>query len=168
VFPARFVLVAAMNPCPCGFLGDQRRECRCTPLQVARYQGRLSGPLRDRIDLIVTVASVPAETVTESSPGETTAAVRARVCAARLAQRIRYQEHGAETTAALRGAAVSMFCRPDEHGHALLRTAVGRLGLSARGYERVLKVARTIADLAGSDGIRAEHVGEALQYRLTD
>jgi magnesium chelatase family protein len=168
VFPAHFVLVAAMNPCPCGFLGDDRRECRCTPLQVAKYRARLSGPLRDRIDLIVPVAAVPVQAITDVTPGESTMTVRVRVCAARAAQLARYEDRGARTTADLRGAAVQRFCAPDHKGRMLLRRALDRLGLSARGYDRVLKVARTIADLAGSDGVRAEDVAEALQYRLME
>ncbi len=154
VFPARFVLVAAMNPCPCGFLGDERRACRCTPTQIARYRGRISGPLRDRIDLIVDVAAVPVHAITDAAPGESSAAVRDRVAAARAAQRARP------------GTALSR--KPDAKGRALLRAAIDRLGLSARGYDRVLKVARTIADLAASESVKADHVAEALQYRLVE
>jgi magnesium chelatase family protein len=168
VFPARFVLVSAMNPCPCGFRGDERRSCRCTPAQVARYRGRISGPLRDRIDLIVHTQAVPVEAIADGTPGETTSSVRARVHAARSAQHARYGADGARTNGELCGAAVAAFCEVDRDGRDLLRAAIGRLGLSARGYDRVLKVARTIADLAGSAGVLAEHVGEALQYRGVD
>jgi magnesium chelatase family protein len=168
VFPARFVLVAAMNPCPCGFQGDERRPCRCTPMQIAKYRGRLSGPLRDRIDLIVEVPAVPVTAIADGAAGESSSTVRARVCAARDVQHSRYGPHGARTNADLRGRAVAQVCRLDAGGRELLRRGVEQLGLSARGYDRVLKVARTIADLAGSGGVLAEHVAEALQYRLVE
>ena len=168
VFPARFVLVAAMNPCPCGFLGDERRPCRCTPSQIATYRGRISGPLRDRIDLIVSVPALPVQAIADTSPGEPTAAVRERVATARITQQRRYGGVAVRTNADLRGSVVSRFCTPTPAGRSLLRKAIERLGLSARGYERVLKVARTIADLGGSEVVDVEHVGEALQYRLLE
>jgi magnesium chelatase family protein len=168
VFPARFVLIAAMNPCPCGFLGDEQRECRCTPSQIARYRGRISGPLRDRIDLIVDVPAVPISAIADAPPGEPSAAVRQRVLSARARQIDRFGAHGPHTNAGVRGGAVATHCRPDAKGRTLLRTAAEKLKLSARGYDRVLKVARTIADLAHHEGVESDDVAEALQHRLLE
>jgi magnesium chelatase family protein len=168
LFPARFVLVAAMNPCPCGFAGDDRRTCRCTPGQIATYRGRISGPLRDRIDLIVSVPALPVQAITDTEPGESSAAVRERVSAARHTQQDRYAGTTARTNADLRSSRAARFCNPTPQAGLLLRKAVERLNLTARGYERVLKVARTIADLGQSQAIEAEHVAEALHYRLAD
>jgi magnesium chelatase family protein len=168
VFPARFVLVAAMNPCPCGFAGDPRRACRCTPIQIDKYRGRLSGPLRDRLDLIVEVPAVPVAAVLEGRPGESSAAVRERVCAARRRQQVRYGPDGPRTNAELRGRAIAQWCRPEASGRAVLRRAIEQFALSARGHDRVLKVARTIADLEGAERVLAGHIGEALQYRLVE
>jgi magnesium chelatase family protein len=166
VFPARFVLVAAMNPCPCGFAGHERRVCACTPVQRARYRGRLSGPLRDRIDLIVDVPSVPPSAIADDVPGEPSAMVRLRVLAARERQQQRVG--GPRTNAELGRRAVHAWCRPDAEGRALLLRAAESFGLSARACDRVLKVARTLADLIGSAEVRAEHVAEALQYRMVE
>jgi magnesium chelatase family protein len=166
VFPARFVLVGAMNPCPCGYKGDEHHACRCTPLQVDRYGSRISGPLRDRIDLLVEVAAVPVIALTDAPQGESSAAVRSRVLAARRRQEARYAGTGIRTNADLPAAMNREYCQPKLSGRQLLRRAAERLKLTARAYDRVLKVARTIADLAGEENVDAEHVGEALQYRL--
>ena len=168
VFPARFMLIAAMNPCPCGYLGDPTRVCRCTPNDVSRYRGRLSGPLRDRLDLIVEVPAVPGAALADEASGETTSAIRERVVRARTRQEARRQESGARVNAELHGRSVWRECRPDGAARRLLLQAVERLGLSARGYDRVLKVARTIADLGDADTVTGEHVAEALQYRVND
>jgi magnesium chelatase family protein len=168
VFPARFVLVAAMNPCPCGFRGEEQRVCRCTPADIARYNGRVSGPLRDRIDLIVDVPAVPLTAIADAAPGEASSEVRQRVVAARRVQQGRYGPDGPRMNADLRGTAVEKYCSPDRKGRALLLSAAKRFGLTARGYDRVLKVSRTIADLASCEHVGRHHIAEALQYRLVE
>ena len=160
-FPARFQLVAAMNPCPCGHLGHYAGKCRCTPDQVARYRGKISGPLLDRIDLHIEVPAVPQEELLAQRPGESSAAVRARVTAARERQLARQGKSNAE----LGTKEVERHCRVDAAGETLLKQAISRLGLSARAYHRVLKLARTIADLGGVDTIAASHVAEAIGFR---
>jgi magnesium chelatase family protein len=166
VFPARFVLVAAMNPCPCGFAGDPIHACRCTPLQVARYRTRLSGPLRDRFDLTVEVPALPPTALGSAAAVETSAEVRARVIAARERQRARYAADGIRTNRELTPRLMTSHCVLDRAAVQLLDRAVARIGLSARGYDRVRKVARTIADLDDSNRIAAEHLAEALQFRM--
>ncbi len=164
-FPCRFQLVAAMNPCPCGYLGHATRACRCTPDAVARYQSRISGPLLDRIDLQLTVGAVPTETLMEQGAGENSATVAERVQQARALQ----LERQCKPNAQLADADLAAHCRPTDDAAALLRSAIQRLGWSARAAHRVLKVARTIADLAadGNAGseIAAPHIAEAIQYR---
>src|SRR5262245_28656890 len=149
IFPARFVLVGALNPCPCGFAGETSRECRCTPQQIDRYRARLSGPLRDRLDLTVEVPALGPEALSETTVGERSAAVRARVVPARDRQRARYADDGIRTNTELTPALLAKYCRLDRDGLRILSGAVRRMSLSARGYDRVRKVARTIADLSG-------------------
>jgi magnesium chelatase family protein len=166
VFPARFMLVGAMNPCPCGYLGDAFRECRCTPQQVARYRDKLSGPLRDRLDLSVEVPALPPEALTADGVGEPSAPVRARVIAAREIQRLRYADTGICTNADLTSSLLARHGRLDRAAARVLNAAITRLSLSARAYDRVRKVARTIADLEGATAISSDHLAEALQFRL--
>ncbi len=167
-FPARFQLVAASNPCPCGHLGDPRRECRCTPPQIQRYRARLSGPLLDRIDLQLEVPAVGFGELMGHGRGESSAAVRTRVVAARTRQLARREHGAAASNATLPVQQVRRWCQPDREGERLLELAVGRLGLSARGVHRVLRVARTIADLEGCSGVTARHVAEAVAYRTLE
>jgi magnesium chelatase family protein len=166
VFPARFMLVGAMNPCPCGFLGDTVRECRCTPQQIARYRDRLSGPLRDRLDLTVDVPALPPTALSTAAGGESSPIVRARVVAARHRQLERYADDGIRTNTELTPAQMGRYCALDANGRRLLDSALVRMQLSARGYDRVRKVARTIADMAGDERIAADHLAEALQFRM--
>jgi magnesium chelatase family protein len=161
VFPAEFQLVAAMNPCPCGYHGAPSGQCRCTPDQVTRYRGKLSGPFLDRIDLLVEVPALPADTLAERPSGERSATVRARVDAAMDRQARRQDKPNARLTPS----EVDAWCSPDDAGRQLLTQAMSRLKLSARAWHRILKVARTIADLAGSETVLAPHVAEAIQYR---
>ena len=163
-FPAVFQLVAAMNPCPCGYLGHYTGRCRCTPEQVQRYRFRISGPLIDRIDVQFEVPAVAPEDLAAAAAGETSQAIRERVVGARERQLARQGKSNARLTPA----EVESHCATDARGAALLNQALKRLGLSARGYHRILKVARTVADLAGDERIGAMHVAEAIQYRRLD
>ena len=158
-YPAQFQLVAAMNPCPCGHLGAAR--CRCTPDQVARYRGKLSGPLLDRIDMTIEVPALAQGELQEKAEGESSAAVRARVTAARDAQLARQGKPNSR----LATKEIDRLCAPDEAGAQLLKQAIARLNLSARAYHRVLKVARTLADLAGAGPVASAHIAEAIHYR---
>ena len=163
-FPARFQLIAAMNPCPCGYLGHFSGKCRCTPDQVARYRGRISGPLIDRIDIHLEVPAVPQEDLLKHTTGEASGTVRARVAAA---HRVQIDRQG-KANSKLATREIDKWCAPDAAAEGLLRQAIARLNLSARAYHRVLKLARTIADLAGAKSISAAQVAEAIQYRRFD
>ena len=160
-FPARFQLIAAMNPCPCGYLGSSMRACRCSPDQVSRYQGKLSGPLLDRIDLHVEVGSLEASELINTPPGEATGSIRERVVLARD----RALTRQGSANQALQGQAIDLQCRLDAAAAKFLNTAATRLGWSGRSIHRCLKVARTIADLAGAQAVQITHVAEAVQYR---
>ncbi|MBI4034968.1 MAG: YifB family Mg chelatase-like AAA ATPase [Candidatus Chisholmbacteria bacterium] len=180
-YPAAFMLVAAVNPCPCGFLGHPRRECRCTPRQIQRYRRRISGPILDRIDLLVNVPAVEAEKLTtirgvaaqhlgggrmDSSEVKNSKQIREEVIKARTIQRQRFGPGSIYTNAQMKNKQVKEWCKLDAESNRLLKLAIEKYDLSARGYFRLLKVGRTIADLAGEEEIRSSHVAEALQYRL--
>lgn len=169
-YPANFVLVCSMNPCPCGNLGSRVRECRCTPPQIRRYLNRISGPLLDRIDMHIEVESIPAERLSASTAEESSAEIRRRVEAAREIQRRRYADDpaGIRINAQLSARNINNACRTSDEAHQLLLLSCERLKLSNRAYTRILKVARTIADLEGADTISAEHISEAVQYRTLD
>jgi magnesium chelatase family protein len=162
-FPSSLMLVAAMNPCKCGFYSDPTRECRCTPAQIQQYLGKISGPLLDRIDIHVEVPAVPFKELRGDMPAESSAAIRARVQAARATQNAR-----GHTNARMPSPGIRKICALDDAGERTLEMAVRRMGLSARAHDRILKVARTVADLAGSPAVSAKHVAEAVQYRSLD
>jgi len=164
-FSANFQLVAAMNPCPCGYFGDQRKACTCSASTVTKYQKRISGPLLDRIDIHVEVPRVDYDKLSSDRMGEPSAAIRARVQRARQLQTLRFEGSDIVCNTDMRVAEVRKYCRLDETGDNLIRVAMSQLNLSARGYHRILKLARTIADLAGSETIQTPHLAEALQYR---
>lgn len=168
-FPANFMLVCAMNPCPCGYYTDTSKECTCTPMQIQKYMARISGPLLDRIDLHVEVPAVKYKELASKDAGEASAKIRERVVQAREIQRKRFAgRRGLFANADMQSKEIKEFCQIDAAGEELLKTAITKLGLSARAYDRILKVARTIADLAASPNIRPEHIGEAIQYRSLD
>ena len=163
-FPANFMLVAAMNPCPCGFYGDPKRECRCSPNMITKYRNKISGPLLDRIDIHVEVPSVKYKEMAGEGTGETSAKIRPRVEAARVIQRARLKK----TNSRMSPKEIKEFCKLDEESQQLLKMAMTELNLSARAYDRILKVSRTIADLDLSENIQSQHISEAIQYRTLD
>ncbi|MBW2307801.1 MAG: YifB family Mg chelatase-like AAA ATPase [Deltaproteobacteria bacterium] len=167
-FPARLMLVAAMNPCPCGYHGDPQHECRCSPLQIQRYRSKVSGPLLDRIDLHVEVPAVSYRDISREDGGEPSAAIRERLERARKIQRQRFAGRKIYANAQMRPKMIERYCAIPADARRLLEMAIDRLGFSARAYHRVLKIARTIADLEEAEHISAAHVGEAIQYRSLD
>ena len=177
-YPSDFMLVGAMNPCPCGYLGDTAHECMCSDLQIERYRRKLSGPLLDRIDIHLDVPAVPFKELTDDRGGERSEVVKARVDRARRIQSERFKESSGSggvvegkkkfSNSAMSESDIKRYCRVDSDGRELLEGAISTLGLSARAYTRILKVARTIADLEGTVDIRTDHIGEAIQYRTLD
>jgi magnesium chelatase family protein len=164
-FPANFMLIAAMNPCPCGYFGDPVKECTCSLTMVSRYQKRISGPLLDRIDIHIDVPRVEYEKLTDEQLGERSEEIRARVERAREVQRRRFEGTELHCNADMGPAEIREYCQVDETGRGLLKAAMQQLSMSARAFHRVLKLARTIADLAGSERIETHHLAEAIQYR---
>lgn len=164
-FPANFMLVGAMNPCPCGYYGDPFKQCTCSPSLVSRYQRRLSGPLIDRVDIFVEVPHIDYEKLTSEKPGEKSEKVRERVSAARSRQIQRFDGTRLSSNSEMTPAEVRDFCQVEESAQGLLKMAMKQLYLSARGFHRILKLARTIADLENAEIIKAPHLAEAIQYR---
>ena len=164
-FPAQFILLAAQNPCPCGYLGSDYRECICSPTQIIKYQKKVSGPLLDRIDMYVEVPRVKIEKLSATVKAEPSKTVRSRVMMAKKIQQERFKETKIKSNSEMKNNDIKKYCQVDERTKKLLNSAVERLGLSARGYHRILKLARSISDLANEKNISSEHIAEALQYR---
>lgn len=167
-YPCNIMLIASMNPCKCGYFGDSRRQCTCTPSQINRYRSKISGPLLDRIDIQVEVSNVDYEELSSASRGETSAEIKKRVNETRKVQLERYKDYSIYSNSQLDAGMLQKFCPLGDEENAILRAAFDNLGLSARAHSRILKVARTIADLAGSENIKSEHIAEAIQYRSLD
>lgn len=167
-YPCNIMLIASMNPCKCGYFGDSRRQCTCTPTQVNRYRSRISGPLLDRIDIQVEVSNVDYEDLSSTENNETSAEIKKRVNKTRKLQLERYKDYNIYSNSQLDAGMLKKFCPLGEEDNAILRAAFDNLGLSARAHSRILKVARTIADLEGSENIKSEHIAEAIQYRSLD
>lgn len=167
-YPCNIMLIASMNPCKCGYFGDSRRQCTCTPTQVNRYRSRISGPLLDRIDIQVEVSNVDYEDLSSTENSETSAEIKKRVNKTRKLQLERYKDYNIYSNSQFDAGMLKKFCPLGEEENAILRAAFDNLGLSARAHSRILKVARTIADLEGSENIKSEHIAEAIQYRSLD
>ena len=167
-YPAAVMMVAAMNPCPCGYFSDPRKACKCAPIQIEKYLARVSGPLLDRIDIHIEVPAVPFSELRSSRDGTPSFAMRGQVMAAHARQRARFGERSTMANGRMSGRQLREFCKLDEAGEMVLRQSLNELGLSARAHDKVLRIARTIADLADADHVAAEHVMEAVQYRRLD
>src|SRR5437899_97832 len=167
-FPASFILVAAFNPCPCGFLGDAKRTCKCSPVQIERYMSRISGPLLDRIDLHIEVPAVPYQELAAKQDGTSSATMREQVLKARMAQAKRFGGDGHRLNGRMTSRQLRRYCVLDAESQDLLKTAMENLGLSARAHDRILRVARTIADIEAAAQIEAAHLTEAIGYRSLD
>ena len=167
-YPCKFMFVASMNPCPCGYYGSKEKECTCTEQAIAKYIGKISGPLLDRIDIQVEVNGIKYEKLESSNNIETSKNIQKRVNLARIIQRERYKNENIFSNSELTPKLIEKYCKIDEESKKILQIAFEKLGLSARAYGRILKVARTIADLSNSKDIRKNHIAEAIQYRSLD
>ncbi len=167
-YPSNVMLVASMNPCPCGYYGSKDKPCSCTPEQISRYLHKISGPLLDRIDIHIEVQSVKYDDLADNRPAESSEVIRNRVNEARNIQLKRYKKEGIHSNSELTPELIKKYCSLDEEGNKLLKNAFEKLGLSARAHDRILKLARTIADLDKSENIAPKHIAEAIQYRNLD
>jgi magnesium chelatase family protein len=167
-FPAKFMMVSSMNPCPCGYLGDPTHECSCTQSQIEKYLGKISGPLLNRIDIQIEVSPVKYDDLKNEADEESSIEIKKRIIKAREVQKERYKEIGIITNSELGGKYISVFCKTNKESEKLLKDAFESLGLSARAYNKILKVARTIADLEECENIETKHIAEAIQYRNLD
>jgi magnesium chelatase family protein len=167
-FPARFMLVCAMNPCPCGYYSDPKKNCRCTPNKIQAYMSKVSGPLLDRIDIHIEVPSLSYKEISSTELSESSAIIKSRIEKTRGVQRVRYIKDSMFTNSQMTHKLIKKFCDIDQDSKDLLKMAINELGFSARAHDKILKVARTIADLAGAENIQAEHIAEAIQYRNLD
>lgn len=167
-YPCNFMLIASMNPCACGYYGSKDKECTCSPQAISRYMGRISGPLLDRIDIHIEVTPVKYNKLQDDRAVETSETVKARVNEARMLQIARYKKHNLFSNAELTPKLIEEYCKLDATSHRILQNAFEKLGLSARAYGRILKVARTIADLDHKENIESKHIAEAIQYRSLD
>ena len=167
-FPSRSILIAAMNPCPCGWYTDPKKECHCSSFQIQRYLSKISGPLLDRIDIHLDVPSLPSTELLKPVQAENSLAIKERTVKARAVQKTRFKNTSIHTNAGMNHRQIKEFCALDDEGKKLFRQAIDELGFSGRAYDKILRVARTIADLAGQEHISTEHLAEAIQYRSLD
>lgn len=167
-YPAEFILVASMNPCPCGYFTHPEKKCTCSPLAVQKYLSKLSGPLLDRIDIHIEVEPVKLEMLQAGNEEEPSAVIQERICQARNLQNLRFENQLLFTNSQMRKRQLQLYCKMDTAGENLLKAAMEKLHLSGRAYDKILKISRTIADLAKSEQIKAEHIAEAIQYRSLD
>jgi magnesium chelatase family protein len=167
-YPCNYMFIASMNPCPCGYFGSKEKQCSCNPNKISQYMSKISGPLLDRIDIHIEVSPVKYEKLESDTQSESSSVIKKRVDAARKIQADRYRDYGIYSNSGLTPSLMNMFCKLGTNEKSILQNAFDKLGLSARAYSRIIKVARTIADLAGVENINISHIAEAIQYRSLD